>query len=425
MHITYIMAGAGSMYCGACARDLALLRGLESRGHAALAVPLYTPIRDDRQGPLPPMAPIFFGGVNVYLQQICGLFRHTPRVVDALFDYPALLRWVSHFAIQTDAKALGPMTVSVLAGEAGYQAKELERLVSWLEGQPKPDVINITNTLLSALAPPLKARLGVPVACTLQGEDSFVEALLEPWQEDARRLIRENAQAIDLFIAPDADYADRMADFLAVPRERIRVVPAGIDLAGFTLHPRSREPFTIGFLSSIVRAKGLDLLVEALRMLHEHAIDARLLIAGRVMDANYWRGITAQIDAADLEASVTYLDEVDFDEKLDFLHRCSVFALPSRLRESRGIAVLEALAAGVPVVVPDTGVFREMIAATRGGLAIPPDNVTALALALARLHDHPDEADAYAAAGAANVRRRYSADTMVDRVLEAYGGLVE
>jgi glycosyltransferase involved in cell wall biosynthesis len=371
------------------------------------------------------MAPIFYGGINAYLQQVSGLFRRTPRFLDALLDHPRLLAWISRFTIEVDAHKLGPMTVSVLAGEAGNQAKELRRLLTWFDSQPKPSLVNITNSLLSAIAPPLKARLGVPIVCTLQGEDSFVEAMPDPWQSDARRLMREHAQAIDQFIAPDDGYADRMADFLAVPRERIRVIHAGLDLLGFAnTHPRPRAPFTIGYLSSIVPVKGLDLLVEALRLLLAKGRNARLLIAGKVMDAKYWREITAQIAAAGLEAHVEYLGEVDFAGKLAFLRRCGVYVLPTRLPESRGVAVMEALAAGVPVIVPAAGVFQEMIAATGGGLTVPSFDPEGLAQALTYLQDHPEEADTLATNGAAGIRRLYSAETMVDRMLDDYTALV-
>ncbi len=185
MRIAYIAAGAGGSYCGACTRDVALARGLTARGHDVLLLPLYTPLRSDLAHP--GMGRIFYGGINAYLQQRFGLFRRTPRFIDWLFDRPALLRAVSRFAIETEPEGLGEMTVSVLRGTEGRQRKELEKLVAFLEREHRPDVVNLTNSLLSAVAPEIKRRMGVPLFCTLQGEETFVARLPQPHRDEAQR----------------------------------------------------------------------------------------------------------------------------------------------------------------------------------------------------------------------------------------------
>ena len=76
MRITYITAGAGGMYCGACIRDNALAAELMSQGHQVELLPLYTPTLTDE--PNVSQDAVFFGGINVYLQQHFSLFRpHT------------------------------------------------------------------------------------------------------------------------------------------------------------------------------------------------------------------------------------------------------------------------------------------------------------------------------------------------------------
>ena len=124
MRIIHIAAGAGGMYCGACARDAALARALIRLGHDVEIIPLYTPLRDDA-GVLP-TAPVFYGGISVALQQASRLFRRAPAWVGSALDSPALLRAVSRFAIEVRAENLGPMTVSVLAGRDGRQGRELD-----------------------------------------------------------------------------------------------------------------------------------------------------------------------------------------------------------------------------------------------------------------------------------------------------------
>jgi len=121
MKIAHLAAGAGAGYCGACARDAALVRGLRAAGHDAIMLALYTPLQVE--GPDPSERPVFFGGVNVWLQQKSALFRHTPRWFDRVLDSRRFLNWVMRFAVQTRPEALGPMTVSVLRGDQGCQRK--------------------------------------------------------------------------------------------------------------------------------------------------------------------------------------------------------------------------------------------------------------------------------------------------------------
>ncbi len=420
MRIVYLTAGAGNMYCGACARDITLLRALTARGHAVTIYPLYTPIRFDGGTPLP-LARIAFGGINVYLQQISNFFQRTPRFLDDLFDAPALLKWVANFAIRTKPADVGPMTVSMLAGTEGRQRKELDKLLDLLAAEPRPDVINITNTLLSGMAPALRARFGVPIVCNVQGEETFVGGLPEPFRTQAHALMRANAAALDLIIAPGETYAREMADYLAVPAARMCLARPGVEVDRYPTGPAPDGPFTVGYLSVITPGKGLDLLVDAVGRLRRAGRDVRLLIAGKPLDLPFWEGVRATLAQPPLQGYVDVLDEVDFAGKLALLRRCHVFTVPSRFPESRGMAMLEAMAAGVPVVIPDAGIYPEVAALTGAGVRFTPGDAESLAAALARVMDDP--AAAHAAVGAAGIRTHFSADRIATDVLTAYEGL--
>src|SRR3954463_10507132 len=115
MKIAYITAGAAGMFCGSCMSDKPLIAGLTKRGHEALLIPTYTPIRTDEEDVSD--RHLFFGGINVYLQQKSWLFRHTPWFLDWLLNARWLLRWVSRFAARTQAQELGDLTISMLQGE--------------------------------------------------------------------------------------------------------------------------------------------------------------------------------------------------------------------------------------------------------------------------------------------------------------------
>src|SRR5215471_3479420 len=124
MRISYITAGAAGMYCGSCMRDNTLVAALSRLGHDVLLLPTYTPIRTDEEDVS--QQRVFFGGINVYLQQKSGIFRHTPRWFDRLLDAPGLLNWAANtFGIGIQAEELGRLTLSMLEGSHGKQRKEV------------------------------------------------------------------------------------------------------------------------------------------------------------------------------------------------------------------------------------------------------------------------------------------------------------
>jgi len=424
LRVVYITAGAGGMYCGACCRDANLAHELVARGCDVQFIPLYTPLKLERDAP-PGTTRTFFGGINVYLQQHIPIFRHTPRPLDRLLDSSPLLNWASKFAVQTRAEALGPMTLSMLRGEQGRQRKELERLLNFLEAPLRPDVVNITNMLLSGIVPALKERLPVPVVCTVQGEDDFVQDMPEPYRSQVRDVMRKNAREIELFISPSGAYVTKMAEFLDVPRDTIKVVPTGIDVDKYpSASSRPRDPFTVGYLSRITPGKGLDVLVEAVAILvGEQKRNVRLNVAGQIVDRKFWRRVRAAVKRASLTARFSYSDAPDLRSKVAFLQGCSAFAQPGRSAEIRATAAIEAMAVGVPVVVPDLGVFPEIIQQTGGGVLFPPGDAERMAEELAALMDNPEKADALGLAGRRAIRIHYSAAAMADRTLELYAGL--
>ena len=206
MRIAYVTAGAAGMYCGSCMRDNTLVAALAARGHDALLVPIYTPIRTDEDDVS--VHRVFFGGINVYLQQKYSLFRHTPWFLDRLLDAPRLLRWVSRFAVKTQAERLGELTLSMLRGEHGHQRKEVDKLIGWLR-EMKPEIINLSNIMLSGIVHELRRRLDVPLLCSLQGDDIYLDYLPGEHRGAAMDLIRRNSAAIDGYVTTSTYYDHR------------------------------------------------------------------------------------------------------------------------------------------------------------------------------------------------------------------------
>src|SRR5215813_8643426 len=269
------------MYCGSCLRDNAMATELLARGHDVLLLPVYTPTFTDE--PNVSRDHIVLGGISAYLEQYVPFFRKTPSWLDRLWDSKTVLSLASRKSISTNPKMLGEMTVSVLKGEDGFQRKEIQKLIDWLKNEELPDVINLPYTLLFGLAAPLKEALNRPILCTLQGEDLFLDGLQEPYRSQSFELIRRQLDHVDLFLSVSEYYADFMPRYLGIPRNKIRVVPLGINPNGFDLRaPNTSGSFTVGFLARVAPEKGLHVLAEAYRILRQSGDlpDARLEVAG-------------------------------------------------------------------------------------------------------------------------------------------------
>lgn len=395
MRIVQITPGSGgNFYCANCIRDSAAVRALRKAGHDALMVPMYLPPADEADSRR--AAPIFFGGINVYLQQKFSLFRKTPRWLDRLFDRPGLLKWVGRKARMTNAAELGETTLSMLRGEHGRQVKELDRLVEWLASRDRPDVVVLSNALLLGLARRIKDSLGAVVACLLQDEDTFLDMLPEPLRSRAWQSVSRRAAEADVFISVSRYYAEVMRERLELPAERIAVVYPGIDPGGYAPAGTPPDPPTLGYLSRMCREKGLDTLVEALVILKKDDRFAHLKLrvaGGKTADDDaFVDEVRLRLSDAGLTEDVEFLPNLPLPGKQAFLRTLSVLSVPERHGEAFGLHLLEALASGVPVVAPRNGAAPELVEATGGGLLCEPEDPASLAAALAELLLDPQRA---------------------------------
>ena len=426
MRILSITAGAAGMYCGSCYRDNALAAELLRRGHDVTLLPVYTPTHTDEQNVSGRR--VFFGGISVYLQQYAPIFRKTPRFLDRIWDAPSVINAFTGRIVSNDPRLLGELTVSMLEGEHGVLRKEFEKLTGWLGGEPPPDVVNIPNSLLIGMAAPLRRALGAPICCTLQGEELFLDGLVEPYRGRARQLIHEQIGRVDRFIAVSEYRAGFMSGYLGFKRELASVVPLGINMDGYEMRRPDPETFRIGYFARIAPEKGLKVLAEAYVQLRRRTTDARirLEIAGGLSPVHqpYLDSVRALLDKAGLSNEYTYRGTLDRDAKLRFLRGLDVLSVPAIYDEPKGLFLLEAMASGVPAVQPRRGAFTEVIEKTGGGLLVEPDDPASLADALYSLWVNRELVDTLGRRGYENVRLHYSAQSAADRLLDVYTDVI-
>ena len=417
MRILHLTPGTGSFHCGSCLRDHALIRALRARGHDAMMAPLYLPLVTDREVTNPEIE-VQAGGISLYLQQKLPLLRFMPRFVHGWLGHPALLRFAAKFMSMTSARDLGQMTLGALEGEQGNQWSEWRRVLEWIKTEVKPDVISLSNGLLIGLCPVIERDLGIPVVASLQGEDAFLDTLVEPYREQSWAAMRSNAQHVTHFVAASSYYADNMRERLGISSDKISVVLNGLDLTSFAAAKPDQNWPTIGYFARMIHGKGLTTLVDAFIELAQRGTVPRvkLKIGGSKTagDEKYLAGLQAKLKAAGCDQRVERHPNVSFGDKVKFFRDLTVFSVPATYGEAFGLYILESIASGVPVVQPRHGAFPELIEATQGGVLCAPDDVKALADALESTLLDGQLRERLITQGMARVRSEFSATKMAE-----------
>lgn len=410
------------MYCGGCFRDNALVAALRKQGHETLMVPLYLPLTLD-EADQSAGTPTFFSGINVYLEQKSSLFRKAPQWLHSLLASPALLKWASKYSARTRAEDVGDLMISMLRGEHGHQARELDELAAWLKEHAVPEVVCLSNALLAGMARQLKQKLNCTVTCILGGEDSFLDGLPANVRDAAWTTLAERCRDVDLFLPPTRYFSELMARRLGLRAEQLRVVPNGINLSGYEPSVPPSTP-VLGYFARMCREKGLDTLVDAYVLLRQRRANAklRLHIGGGCGpgDEPFVDEQRRKLGAAGLIADVQFFPNVDHAGKISFFRGLTVFSTPALYGEAFGLYVIEALAAGIPVVQPRHAAFPELIEATGGGLLCNPADPVALADALESLIEAPGRARALGEAGRTAVLREFSIETAATKTHSAF-----
>ncbi len=428
MKIVHVTPGSGgTFYCQNCMRDSDLIRALNSLGHETLLVPMYLPPDFGHNGKAGE-TPIFYGAINLYLKEVFPPYRHAPRWLTSLFDSRPFLRYAAKKAGSTRASGLEEMTISMLRGEEGRQAGELEHLVRFLGEAVKPDIVHLSNALLLGLARRLKYDLGARVVCSLQDEDEWVDPMRESYRGTVWSLMAERVADVDMFVTPSRYYAEKARNQLNIPAGKMRVIPNGIAPEGYKQSPLPFDPPVIGYLCRMSEYFGLGVLVDAFIRLKRDARFRNLrlhLTGGRSGDdKTFIRAMLKNISRQGYARDVRIFEHFDQANRIGFLESLTLLTVPVLHGEAFGAYQAEALAAGVPVVQPDVGGFPEFVEATGGGLIYRPNTGEALAHALASLLAQPDRVRELGARGRAAAREKYSLNGMAENMAALYRNML-
>ena len=429
MNIMHIIPGSGgSFYCGNCLRDSKYVEALRKSDHMVRKLPMYLPLFADEHD-LSREIPVFYGAISIYLKQLFPIFRKAPGWVDRALNSKPMLKLASKFAGSTRAKGLEEMTVSMLLGEEGLQKDELQKMVDWIVENCDPDVIHLSNALLLGLAHQLGERLNVPVICSLQDEDVWVDVMKPSAAESVWKLMSKKADHVAKFISVSDYYAGVMKEKMSLPEAKVAPVHIGVDPADYTFIPVKEKKRNIGYVSRMSHGNGMDILVEAFFMLKQKAEfdDVNLVLTGGSTgdDKKFLSDIRSSIREHGLQEQVEFHEDFEEQGLRDYLEKVAVVSVPVRNGEAFGIYLLECMASGIPVVQPALGAFPEIVELSGGGVIYQENTPEVLAQALEKLLSDPEEMDRLSRTGKEGVDKHFHIDVQAERMVEVYESAIK
>ena len=383
MKIAFLVTSSGgSFYCSNCYRDMLYFRAVKmAKDVTATAIPLYLP---------PEKAYIesgfdtnvFFGAISLYIREKIHFLEQMPSFMDKILDAPPLLKLAAKRAGTTRSEGMEDMTLSMIDGNHSTREKEVERLVRYMIANGKPDVIHLSNALIIGLAKQIKQLMDVRIVCSLQNEDDWVNDMAEPYQSTAWKMMGSESEYVDAFVSPSRYYKDFVTGKTGIPAEKIHVVPSGIDIAAAPVSNKKSTDPAIGYFSRVNYHNGFDKLADAFIGLKksEEFKNLTLHVCGGFTgdDKPFIAEQIQKIKTNGFKSSVRIYPEFQGDSKQEFFNAIDLLSVPVRKYDGYGLYILEANAAGIPVVQPATGAFPEIIRKTNGGILYEPDTVEEL-----------------------------------------------
>jgi glycosyltransferase involved in cell wall biosynthesis len=429
MKIVYLITGSGgSFYCGNCYRDMIYLRAIRKvPGTTASAIPLYLP-PDKSNIETGLDKNVFFGAISMYLREKVPFLRKMPVFMDKLFDSAPMLKMAASRAGTTRTEGLEQMTLNMIKGENAFPEEELQRLVDYLVIDGKPDIIHLSNALIIGLARLIKKKIDVKVVCSLLNEDDWIDEMAEPYQSDAWKLISREAHNVDAFLTPSNYFKELFISRTGITGDNFNVVPLGFDPGDLTNVVKRDNYPSVGYFCRINSQNGFDKLVDAFIELKSNSDlpDLTLHVSGGYTgdDKPFIAEQIKKIKAAGLKSFIRIYPEFQGNSKHEFFSNIDIMSVPVRKHDGYGLYILEANSAGVPVVQPETGAFREIIEKTQGGITYSPDSVGKLSESLLKLLKDNDLRARLGIQGKERVLADFSLDKMSEGLSEVYNSLV-
>jgi glycosyltransferase involved in cell wall biosynthesis len=284
--------------------------------------------------------------------------------------------------------------------------------------------VHLSNALLLGLAETIKKRLKIPVVCSLQDEDVWVDVMRPYYRDKTWKLMAEKAADVDAFVSVSDYFATIMKKNLNLPDHKIQTVHIGVNPLNYNLFKPETEVPVIGYLSRLCEENGLEILIDAFIELKNNSSykNAKLrLTGGKTGDDK--RFISKQIRKLKWN---NYLNDVEFIEDFspasldNFFNGLTVLSVPVLKGEAFGLYQIESLASGIPVVQPALGAFPEIVNSSGGGVIYSPNTSTALSNALSTLFSDPSKIKKLSLDGRNSVSNKFNIEKLSRKMIDVY-----
>ena len=381
MKILFIVPGSGdSFYCGNCFRDNLQANALRKAGHDVIIMPLYLPVKYPS---FKADTPLFFPATTFYAAEKFFKKGGIPRWMSKILESAAVLNLASSLSGTTSAAGLEDITLSMILGDGAVFNEQVNPMLDWIEHHEKPDVIHLSTTLLIGVAKAIKRRIKIPIVCSLQDEEVWVDSMKSDFAMKAWSGIKDNIVFIDRFITTSEFYKNTIAS--RIPEiENVEVIYPGVNSSKYSTTDFPTVP-VIGFFYRMNRENGLKILAEAfVNLKKRNTVNAlKLKISGgfTASDRRFLKEIKNILKP--------YMNDVDLcsgydpEHHADFYRQISLISVPLTFDEGVGLYLCEAFAAGRPAVEPDSGSFPEIVG--DAGIIYSPNDSEALADAIEKI----------------------------------------
>ena len=466
MKILFITTGSGdSFYCGNCLRDVSYAKALMDYGHEVIFMPLYMPVRipgnsnpknSNSKNSNPKNSssennnsgsPVFFGAIGFFVAQQWFKNKGLPGWLRKWFNKPYFMKLAASRAGSTRVKGLEEHTLSMIEGNNTAFKVEAKKLTAWIKTD-MPDIIHLSNSLIIGLAPVLKAEFDIPVVCSLQDEDTWIDNMEDGYRQRAWNGILNNSKYLDGLVTVSHFYRRKIKEILPDLPD-IEIVYTGysgnsghdtvtkVDAkakakvnakAGVKVDAKAKTEAgpVIGFLSRMSYSYGLDILAEAFIILKKRNTipGLRLHIAGGLTSDNnkFIKNIKQILKPYD---KYVHIEEGTCD-KTDtsiFLSEISVLSVPLRIEEAFCFFLCEAFASGIPVIQPDIGSCREVVGTA--GKIYTPNIPFALADELEKVLSDNGTMLRLQKEAISVSRNRFGPEAMADNLTQFYSGVIK
>jgi len=350
-----------------------------------------------------------------------------PAWMYRFFNSAPILRYAAKKAGSTRAHGLEEMTLSMLRGHEGYQQEELQLLIDYLRDHEKPDVVHLSNALLLGLAYKIKNELGIPVVCSLQDEDVWVDAMYPHFRQKVWDMMSKKGEDVDAFIAVSDFFAGVMKEKMRIPDRKLHTIHVGINPDNYTYHEPAIENPILGYLSRMNEENGFRIFIDAFILLRKNPKfqNVKIRVSGGSTgdDRKFINAQMKKLKKNNLQNDIEIIEDYSKDVLHNYFNGLSLLSVPVLNGEAFGLYQLESLASGIPMVQPALGAFPEILKLTGGGEVYQPNTAEALTAKWIEVLSNPDKMMQMSKQGRASVSEKFHLDILTEKIVRVYKGI--